>query len=211
MLLSRRVRLLLSLIALGATAASLTLSAGRVDLGAIGGTLVYLGLIVLAGLLAKRPDEFFSPDAPSAERQGWVSLIFVALIAMSFAGFLFALPGLGAEADQMSNSLSRPFARHVGMLIFGWIVCAGLVRGAQGEAVELDERDLRIRHRAQRLAAGVMSCIMVGAIVLLAMRGAEMQSWMRPLVVANLLLGLLIVQQLVEQLYVVARYRQTRR
>ena len=111
----------------------------------------------------------------------------------------------------MSNSLSRPFARHVGRLIFGWIVCAGLVRGAQADAVELDERDLRIRHGAQRLAAFVMSCIMIGAIVLLAMRGAEMQSWLRPLVVANPLLGLLIVRQLVEQLYAVARYRQARR
>lgn len=211
MLLSRRVLFLLSLIVLGAIAASLTLSIGKVDLGAVGGTLVYLGLIVLAGLLAKRPDEFFSPDAPPAERQGWVSLIFVALIALGFVSFLVALPALGAEADRMSNSLSRPFGVHLGMLIFGWAVCAGLVRGAQRDAVELDERDLRIRDGAQRLAAAVMSCVMIGAIVLLVMRGAEMQAWLRPLVVANLLLGLLIVRHLSECLYVVVRYWQARR
>jgi hypothetical protein len=175
--LSRRVLSLLSLIVLGAIAASLALFIGKLDLGAVGTACVYLGLIVRASLLAKRPDEFCTPDAPPAERQSWVSLVFVVLIAMSFASFVFALPA----------------------------------RGAPGDAVELDERDLRIRHAAQRLASHIVACILIAAIVLLVMRGAEMQPWLLPLVVANLLLGLLIVSQLVENLYGVLRYRQARR
>jgi len=211
MILSRRAGLLILLIVLGVAAASLALSIGTVDLGSGITSVVYLGLVALAGLLAKRPDEFFSPEAPPAERQSWVSLVFVALILMSFVSFVSALPGLGTEADRMPNALSRPFGVHLGLLLVGWSVCAGIVRGAHRDAVELDERDLRIRHSAGRVGFGVMSCIMIGAIVLLITRGDDMQAWLRPLVVANLLLGLLIVKTLMENLYAVTRYWRERR
>ena len=43
------------------------------------------------------------------------------------------------------------------MLLIGWIVVASVVR-APKMAVELDERDLRIQHAADRAGSGLWRC-----------------------------------------------------
>jgi hypothetical protein len=54
------------------------------------------------------------------------------------------------------------------MLIFGWILVAGVVRSQNPDPVELDERDLRIQHAAGRVANGLMAMLMLGVVAALA-------------------------------------------
>ena len=42
---------------------------------------------------------------------------FVGLIALHYLNFLFALPSLGAEGDQISNSASRPLGINLGVRV----------------------------------------------------------------------------------------------
>jgi hypothetical protein len=92
------------------------------------------------------------------------------------------------------------------MLIVGCIVVTGVVRSQNPDPVELDERDLRIQHAADRMANGLMATLMLAAVVALATAPQIFAGWMRPLIVANLLIGLLIAKTLTENVYTVVRY-----
>ena len=50
------------------------------------------------------------------------------------------------------------------MLLIGWIVVASVVRARNRETVELDERDLRIQHAADRAGSGLMALLIVALI-----------------------------------------------
>lgn len=207
----RRTIVLCAMAALAA-AGLLVGSAGWVgiDFGPVGAIVLYTALWLLLVYLAKHSDAAFPPDSSLAERQGWVSLLFVTLIALHFGAFLLALPGLGSVADQISNPASRKFGINVGMLIFVWISVAGVLRAQNREAVELDERDLRIQHAAGRFANGLMASLMMGTVVLLVLLPEQSHSWMRPLIVGNALLGLLITRTLTESICIVIQHRRER-
>jgi hypothetical protein len=160
--------------------------------------------------LSRHSDAVFPANAPLAERQAWVATGFVGLIALHYLNFLFALPSLGAEVDQISNSASRPFGVNLGVLMVGWIVVAGVVRSQNPDPVELDERDLRTQHAAGRVANGLMAALILGMVAALAIAPQIFEAWMRPLIVANLLIGLLIANTLTENVYVVVRYWRER-
>jgi hypothetical protein len=122
------------------------------------------------------------------------------LVALHFLNFLGALRDLGAEADRMLNSASRPFGVNLVMLLIGWIVALRVARGGNRETVELDERDLRIQHSAHRAASGLMAVLIVVLISALMTQP--------DLIVANALIGLLMAKTLTENVYTVWRYRR---
>jgi hypothetical protein len=74
--------------------------------------------------------------------------------------------------------------------------------------VELDERDLRIQRAASRAGSGIMSVAIIGLISALAIQPELLSPWLRPLIVANVLVGLLIANTLTENVYTVIRYRR---
>jgi hypothetical protein len=207
--LHRRSWLLLCLAALGAAGMFLGPDGWfGIDIGPVGSAVLYAALWLLLIHLSKHSEAAFPIDASLAERQAWVSVVFVTLIAFHWFNFTMALGDLGEEADQISNSASRPFGVNLGMLVFGWIVVSGVVRAGERGAVQLDERDLRIQHAASRVGSGVMAVLMVGLISILATQPELLWPWLRPLIVANALIGLLIAKTLTENVYIVVRYRR---
>jgi hypothetical protein len=56
-----------------------------------------------------------------------------------------------------------------------------------------------------------MSMLIIGLIVLLAWSPETAQRWMRPLIIGNALIGLLIVKTLSENVYAIARYWRERK
>jgi len=179
-----------------------------IDVGPVGSAVLYTALWLFALHLSKHSEAAFPADAPLAERQRWVSMVFVLLIAIHWLNFVMALRELGAEADQIFNSASRAFGIHLGMLVVGWLVVSGIVRAANREAVQLDERDLRIQHAADRASSGLVAVLIIALISALVMQPGLLTPWLRPLIVANALAGLLIAKSFTENLYTVARYRR---
>jgi hypothetical protein len=51
---------------------------------------------------------------------------------------------------------------------------------------------------------------MIGLVVMLATMPEHARGWMRPLIVGNALIGLLIARQLAESIYTVLRFRRER-
>jgi hypothetical protein len=205
----RRSWLLLCLAALGAAGMFLGPDGWLgIDIGPIGSAVLYAALWLLLIHLSMHSEEAFPADAPLAERQAWVAVVFVSLIALHWLNFVIALRGLGAEADQISNPASRPFGVNLGMLIVGWIVVASVLRSGNRDAVELDERDLRIQRAASRAGSGLMALLIVGLISALVTQPELLAPWLRPLIVANVLVGLLIANTLTENAYIVVRYRR---
>ncbi len=207
----RRTQILLSLAALGAAGMFFGPDGWLgIDIGTVGAAVLYAAIWLFVIHLSRSSAGIFPEDASPAERQGWVTFAFVLLIAVHFLNFLAALPTLGAAADQISNSASRRFGINLGMLLVAWIVVGGILRAQNSEGIEADERDLRIQHSAQRAAGGVLSAIIIGLVALLATFPGHAQAWMRPLIVGNVLLGLLIAHTLTESVYLVARYSRER-
>ena len=209
--LQHRKWFLLSLAALGA--AGMFLGQDRwlgIDMGPVGSAVLYGGFWLFVVHLSRHSSAVFPADSGPAERQAWVAVLFVTLIAIHYLNFVVALTTLGAETGQISNSASRPFGINLGMLIFGWVVVAGVVRSHNADPVELDERDLRIQHAAGRMANGLLTMQILGVVAALAIAPQVLESWMRPLFVANMLLGLLIAKTLTENAYTVVRYWRDR-
>src|SRR5262245_12790400 len=111
----RRSWMLLSLAALGAAGMFLGPDGWLgIDIGPVGAAVLYAALWLFAIHLWRHADAAFPGDAPLAERQAWVAVAFVSLIAIHWLNFLLMLPDLGAVADQISNPASRRFAINVG-------------------------------------------------------------------------------------------------
>jgi peptidoglycan/LPS O-acetylase OafA/YrhL len=209
--LHRRSVFLLSLAALGAAGMFLGPDGWLgIDIGHVGSAVLYAALWLFVIHLSKHSEGAFPGDAPLAERQAWTSVVFIALIAFHWVNFIVALGQLGAGANQISNPASRAFSVNLGMLIFGWVVVAGVLRSGNRETVELDERDLRIQHAASRAGSGLMAMLIIGLIAALATQPELLAPWLRPLIVANALIGLLIANTLTENVYIVTRYRRQR-
>jgi len=207
----RRSLMLLCLAALGAAGMFLGPDGWfGIDIGPVGATVLYFALCLFAVHQSKHAEEAFPEDASYAERQAWVATAFVSLIYIHWLNFLTMLPDLGAVVDQISNPASRRFAINAGMTILVWTVVAGVLRSGNKDAVELDERDLRVQHDATRAGSALLAVIIIGLITALAMLPDLMSRWLRPLIVANALVGLLIAKTLSENMYTVVRYRRGR-
>jgi len=205
----RRSWLLLSLAALGTVGMFLGPDGWLgIDIGPVGAAAVDAALWLFAIHLWKHQDAAFPADAPPAERLAWIAVAFVSLIAIHWLNFLLMLPDLGAATDQISNPAWRRFVFNACMFIFAWIMIAGAVRWGTHEAVELDERDLRIQNAAGRAGGGLTEGLIISIITALATQSEALAPWMRPFIVANALVGLLIVKMLAENVYIVVRYRR---
>jgi uncharacterized membrane protein len=201
--------MLLSLAALGAAGMFLGPDGWLgIDIGMVGAVVLYAALWLFVIHVSKHPEGAFPADAPLAERQAWVSVVFVSLIYFNWLNFVSTLPGLGAQADQIWNPASRHLAVNLGMLIAGWIVVSGIVRAGNREVVALDERDLRIQRAAGRAGSAIVSVLIIGLISALVVLPERLDPWLRPLIVANVLVGLLIANTLTENVYAVIRYRR---
>jgi len=207
----RRVQVLLALAALGAAGMFLGGEGWLgIDFGPVGASVLYGALWVLVIHLARYAGQVFPEEWSPAEKQAWVALVFVALVSFNMINLLAALPSLGAAADQLRNSATRALWTNLGMLILGWIVVSGILRKQDAGSVERDERDLRIAHKASRIADGVMTLFIILLVVALAALPEQSRTWLRPLIAANVLIALLIARTLVENIYTVLRYRRER-
>jgi len=205
----RRAQVLLAMAALGAAGMFLGPDGWfGIDIGAIGAAVLYGVLWLFVIYLAKYSGQVFPEHWSPAEKQSWVAVAFLALISLHVANMLFALPGLGEAADQVKNPATRALWSNLGLLIFGWIVIGTQLRRQDTGGVQLDERDLRIQHRAARVADGAMSLFIVWVIVTIFALPEQSRSWLRPMIVANALIALLIARALIESIYTVWRYRR---
>ncbi|HEX6397885.1 MAG TPA: hypothetical protein VFZ95_10700 [Steroidobacteraceae bacterium] len=180
------------------------------DLGPVGAAVLYAALWVFVVHLARHAGEVFPEEWSSAEKQAWVTLVFVALICFQVISTLAVLPELGADADRLGNSATRNLGIRIAMPVFGWIVVTSMLARQEPGAVRLDERDLRIAHAASRFADGGTTLFIIGLVVTLVVLPEYSRTWLRPLIAANVLIALLIARALVENMYSVLRYRRER-
>jgi|KBSSwiStaDraftv2_1062776.scaffolds.fasta_scaffold50153_5 uncharacterized membrane protein len=207
----RRTQVLLAVAALGAAGMFLGPDGWHgIDIGPVASAVLYAALWLFLVHLAKFSGEVFPEQWSQAEKQAWVATVFLALVSFHVANLLIALPDLGAEADQLRNSATRPLWLNLGMLIFGWIVIGSAVRRQDAGTVQLDERDLRVAHRASRFANAMLALLIVWLVVALVTLPEQSRTWLRPYIAANVLIALLIARTLLENIYTVWRYRRER-
>ncbi len=201
----------LFLIGLLAAIAALFGPAGRwfgVDIGATGAALFILTTGAAIALFAIRGEQVFPEDMSVAERRGWVGLIFIGIILLSLARHLWTLHAfVPARVDEF-------FAHHIVqrlfVLIVAWAVISHLIGHAAGR-VESDERDLRLRRRADRAGDWALTLIVIACICVLASVPVTLlEWWLTPVVLANVLIGLLIAKSFVEHLVLTYAYRAGR-
>lgn len=177
------------------------------DLGSTGATVFALTLVAAVALFAVRGDRVF-PDAMSVvERRAWVGLVFLVLIFAAFARELSALVHANAVPESITDGLSRQFMFRCLLLLAAWAAIEYLV--GRSAAIESDERDLQMRHRADRAGHWTLTFVVAGGIILLATfpRGL-LDGWLTPIVLANLLIGLLMTKSLVEHVALAYQYRR---
>jgi hypothetical protein len=94
------------------------------------------------------------------------------------------------------------------MPIFGWMVMGSILRKQDSGGVQFDQRDLRIAHRASRVADGALALLVVWLVVALMALPDQSRTWLRPLIAANVLVGVLVVRALVESICTLWSYRR---
>lgn len=207
----RRMQALLAVAALGAAGMFLGGEGWLgIDFGSVGAAVLYAVLWLLVIHVGKNAGEVFPEEWSPAEKQAWVALVFLALISFHMINLLAVLPDLGAEADRMRNWATRRLWANLGLLIFGWIVVGSMLRRQDAAGVQLDERDLRVAHGASRFADGALTLFIIWLVVALIALPEQSRAWLRPIVVANALITLLITRALIENMSIVWRYRRAR-
>jgi hypothetical protein len=183
---------------------------GGVDIGATGPTVFLLGMGGLVWLFATRGDQVFPEHMSVAERRAWVGLIFVAVIIASFARHFWALSIRAAVPEHIHGFFAHQFISRLVVLIVAWSVISHLIGRREG-SVEADERDLRLRHRADRAGDWALTLIVIAGICVLAsVPSPRLAWWLAPIALANLLIGLLIAKSLVEHVALTLAYRAAR-
>ena len=202
------------LFAVGALAACAALFApgGQwhgLDLGAVGAGAFALCVILSIWLFATRGDEIFPERMSIAERRAWVGLVFLAFVLASFTREMLLLSGLRDIPEHIHDLFAHRFMERYVLLAIAWGVIAHLI-GRRHGGIEVDERDLRLRHRADRAGDWAFTLIVIAGIVVLASVPRELLSWwLAPIVLANVFIGLLIAKSLVEHVVLAWSYRAT--
>ncbi len=210
-----RLALMVLLLALVGAMASLFGPQERwwgIDIGATGTAVFGFTLWTGAWLFARHPDEIFPVEWSIAERRAWTGLLFLTLVFVNFARFMVAIAHLDSTPVSISEMPSRHFMWNLFVLLIAWIVVANAIRGPKTDLVELDERDLRMQHRANRAGDWAFTFVVIGVVLLLAfLPEARLAWWLSPLIAANALIGLLIGRSMVEHACLVACYALERR
>ncbi len=182
-----------------------------VDIGATGATLFGAALWVGCWLFARHPERIFPVDWSTAERRAWIGLLFLTLVLLNFVRFFWLLQSHGAAPATLADFPAR-VGFNMFVLLIAWAVVSDAVRQRGAGEVELDERDLRLRHGANRAGDAALSATVVAIVILLvAVPATALGWWLAPLIAANLLIGILIVKSLVEHAWLVASYARQRR
>lgn len=178
-----------------------------VDIGAPGAALF---MIVLAGaiwLFAARGDALFPDDMSVTERRAWVGLAFVGVVLLVFVRHLWALSENAIVPVSHHEFFGQQFVQRLLVLLVVWSVIFHLIGRASG-GIETDERDLRLRHRADRAGDWALTLIVIACITVLAsVPEAHLAWWLAPIVLANVFIGLLIVKSFVEHAALACAYR----
>jgi len=179
------------------------------DLGSLGAGVFVLTLGGLVWLFATRGDSIFPEQASIMERRAWVGLAFLGVMLVTFFRELLVLAGQGIVPGAIDDLLAHRFIQRFVVLGIAWALISHFVRGQDG-GVETDERDLRMRHRADRAGDWALTLIVIGGIVALASVPADhLTWWLAPIVLANVLIGLLIAKSLVEHVVLAYSYRRS--
>lgn len=121
-----------------------------VDIGATGAALFMIVMGAAIWMFAVRGDTIFPDDMSVAERRAWVGLVFIGIILLSFARHLSVMSASEIVPDFSDRFFGRHFVQRLIAMIIVWSVIAHLI-GRTAGGVEKDERDLRLRHRADRV------------------------------------------------------------
>jgi hypothetical protein len=182
-----------------------------VDIGAVGSNVFHLAVIASTVVAAMRPREIFPEEMAIAECRAWVGCVFTAMILLGFAKYLAMLAHLEAVPTNFHDLPFRHFQVLLVTLFIAWGVTSGVLAHGAG-AIESDERDLRLRHAADRDGDWALTFIVIGCVVLLmAVPAQRLDWWLEPIILANVLIGVLVVKVQVESVALVTRYAQTRR
>jgi hypothetical protein len=180
---------------------------GGVDLGATGASVFMLSLIAAIVLFSVRGDQVFPEHMSIAERRAWVGLVFIAIILAAFVRELYVLSAHAVIPEGVNDLFARRFIERYVVLAVVWGVLSHLI-GRRETGVQTDERDLRLRHRADRAGDWALTLLVINAIIVLASVPRELLSWwLAPIVLANVLIGLLIAKALVEHVVLTLSYR----
>ena len=210
-------RLAWVLLVLALTSAAASLLASHhfwwgMDVGTAGTVVFGFTLWFGAWLYAKQPDRIFSAEWAIAERRSWVGLTFVALIFANFVHFFWALSQYDETPPTLGDIPLRHLAWNLFVLLISWCVVADALKGREAGVIERDERDLRFQNAAERVGDWTFTTIVIACVATLVVVPAEKLGWwLAPLIVANLLVGLLILKSLAEYAYLVSRYAWERR
>jgi hypothetical protein len=204
------------LLAIGVAAGLATLfgSSERVagvDLGATGASLFMLSLIAAVVLFALRAQEIFPEDASVAEQRAWIGALFIGFVLLDYLRFMWAIWQLPDPPPTLDTVYALQFLRRLFVLIVVWEVLSYLIGRRAGE-VQTDERDLRLKNVSARAGDWSLTVIIVGCVCVLALTPAPLLAWwLSPIVLANVLIGLLIARSLVEHVVLTIAYFAARR
>lgn len=208
----RHALILLSIGSLSALAA-LAAPGGRwfgLDPGTIGAVLFMFCAGAAVVLFATRGEGIFPEDMSMTERRAWLGLFFLVVILTGLAKQLWVLWQVPLSPHRLDHFFPNRFVHQWLVLTIFWAVLSHLIGKAAG-GVEVDERDLRFRHRADRAGhTTLMLIVIIGVCLLAALPEVWLDWWLRPIVLANLLLGLLMAKVLVENLVLTYAYRAGR-
>jgi len=184
---------------------------GGVDVGATGASLFMLSLIAALVLFARRSGEVFPDDASVAEQRAWIGALFIGFVLLDYLRFMWALWQLPEPPPTLTAVYATQFLRRLFVLIVVWAVISHLIGRRAGE-VETDERDLRLQNVSARAGDLSLTLIIVSCVCLLALTPAPLLAWwLAPIVLANVLIGLLIARSLVEHVVLTMAYFAARR
>lgn len=211
----KRVAWVVLVLALGsAIASSFGPSVQRwgIDLGSLGTAVFGVTLWIGAWLFARDPDRIFPPDWSVAERRVWSALVFVVLISLEYLNFMVGLGELPAVPATIDELPAQRFIANLVVLFIVWGVVSSTIAGKDEQQIEADERDLRLRRGAEHVGDWTLTIIIVWCVGLLVGQPEERLAWwLKPLIAANVLIGILVGKTLVEHVYLVSRYAWERR
>lgn len=205
-------RLAISLLVIGVLAAAANLFApservAGIDLGATGSVVFVLTLIAAVALFARRGRRIFPEDMSLTESRAWVALVFLALMLVMFVREILLLSEHAFVPVRISEALSYRFIFRYVLLVGAWAIISGQM--GRGADIETDERDLQMRHRADRAGDWALTLLVIfGIVALISYPPALLAWWLEPIVLANVLIGLLIAKALVEHAALVYQYRR---
>lgn len=180
---------------------------GGVNIGATGGAVFVFTMGGTIWLFASAGERVFPEHMSVAERRAWVGLVFLAIVLGAFTREMWSLSGHSAIPERIEDLFAHHFIERYLLIAIAWGVVAHLIGRREG-GVEADERDLRLRHRADRAGDWALTLIVIAGIVVLALVPRALLSWwLAPIVLANALVGMLIAKSLVEHLVLAHAYR----